>query len=218
MIKQTIIKRRKKIKIKVGDKFGRLEVIENLGIIKSKTHFKCKCECGNTKRVDGSNLRRGYTKSCGCLQKEKVTIHGMATTIEYRIWNGMVQRCTNPNNPAYKDYGGRGIEICHEWLNSFGVFLKDMGERPIGLTIERMNNNLGYFKDNCTWATPTKQVRNRRLGKNNKTGIIGVRWLGEYQRYCVQIGVNYKTHHIGYFKNLKDAKAVRIAAEQKYWT
>lgn len=221
MTGQNLIQPRSKIKIKIGDKFGRLEVIENLGAIKGVIRFCCKCKCGNTKTVIGYDLYHGKTKSCGCLHREQLmirnTVHGMAKIPEYRLWCHMTQRCVNPKDASYKNYGGRGIKVCKEWLDSFEAFFKDMGERPEGLTIERKNNELGYFPGNCKWATHSEQNRNQRVRQNNKIGIRGISWYKPSQKYHVQIGANYKNYHIGFFKDLEQAKAARVAAERKYW-
>lgn len=216
MTKTDIVKNKKKSKIKVGDKFGRLEVLEDLGAINKNTRFRCRCKCGNIKTIIGCNLRSGHTISCGCLRVETITTHGMARTPSYIIWVAMIQRCTNPDNISYKNYGGRGITVCEEWRNSFEAFFKDMGQKPDGLSIDRIKNELGYFKENCRWATRTEQNRNCRLSKNNKTGVNGVYWNKLRQKYAAGIRAN-KKYFVGYFTDLEDAKAARIAAEQKYW-
>lgn len=217
MTEERIIKSKKKSKIKIGDKFNRWTVLKNVGIIKACTHFRCRCKCGNIRIVSVSHLSSGHTKSCGCLKRERLVTHGMTGTPTYYSWVGMIQRCYNSNNIRYENYGGRGITVCQEWRKSFEVFFKDLGKRPQGLTIERIDNNLGYFKENCKWATYTEQNLNRKIQKNNKTGIKGVSWDARCQKYRVTLKINYKQYDIGHFKNLEDAKVARIAAEQKYW-
>lgn len=216
MTEQKIVKSQRKSKIKIGDKFGRLVVLKNVGIVEGNTCFRCECVCKNIRIVRGCDLYREHTRSCGCLQRENRIKHNMAGTPEYDTWVGIIQRCTNPNSKSYKNYGERGITVCTEWLHSFKAFFQDMGRKPKGLTIERINNELGYFKENCRWATYSEQNTNQRIKRKNKVGITGVSWSKQAKKYHVQIAMNYKRYHIGYFKNLEDARAARIAAEQKY--
>lgn len=217
MTEEKVAKRKTRYKIKVGDRFGRWIVLDFIKKHKGHFYYRCECDCDTVKTVEGCSLLNGRSRSCGCLCRERHITHGMTGTPEYCTWDSMIQRCTNSNNPAYWNYGGRGIPVCAEWLNSFEAFFKDMGERPEGFTIERKDNNLGYFPGNCKWATRTEQMRNCRISRNNKTGVNGICWDKRYQKYCTEITANYKRYHIGYFKKLEYAKIARIAAEQKYW-
>jgi len=149
-----------------GQRFIRLVVIIRATPDKSrKIRWWCICDCGNVTIVQSNNLKSGNTKSCGCLMRERAvetnTTHGMVDSLEYHSWAGMIQRCTNPNNTAYKNYGSRGISVCKKWMK-FENFFADMGERPQTLTLERINNDLGYFPENCCWDTRIAQARNRR--------------------------------------------------------
>ena len=201
----------------VGKRFERLIVVGESGRDKhGNALWKCLCNCGNIKIIIGKSLRRGITKSCGCLNIEKATKHGLCKTTVYNSWLAMIARCNNPNNKNYKYYGGRGITICDRWVN-FENFFEDMGDRPDALTLERKNNNLGYSKENCKWATKTEQARNRRIFKNNKTGCRGIYWHKRDKKYQVDIKSNNKRIHIGSYDSLKQAATERKKAEQKYW-
>lgn len=128
--------------------------------------WNCVCDCGNTKNVATKHLNAGKSKSCGCLNAEKQRAKKVVTTKveirEYRIWAGMKTRCENEKAHTFKDYGERGITVSEGWSRSFENFLKDMGKCPEGFTLERKNNDLGYSKENCTWASVKMQARNRR--------------------------------------------------------
>lgn len=152
-----------------GQKFSRLtakfRLPENDKYGQARWH--CECECGNTTSVTTSNLRNKRIHSCGCLAIESANAvnvtHGLSTSAEYHVWQEMKQRCHNENHHAYADYGGRGIAVCDEWKESFETFYRDMGPRPgKKYALERRDNDKGYSKENCVWATMTQQARNRR--------------------------------------------------------
>ena len=126
--------------------------------------FLCDClNCGSVNVLsDVYRVISGHTTSCGCRQKVATTTHNKSNSITYSSWLNMKSRCCNPKNPHFHNYGGRGITVCQKWLDSFENFLADMGERPRGKTLDRINNELGYHKDNCKWSTPKEQSLNTR--------------------------------------------------------
>ena len=152
-----------------GKKFGRLMVLKRVfpPNTKNKAYWLCQCDCGNTIVCASRNLREGSTKSCGCLQreiaKERATVHGFSGEPLYHVHNMMKQRCFNPNNKNFKDYGGRGIQVCKEWLDyaEFRKWATENGYKQ-GLSIERINNDGNYCPENCTWITLSEQQKNRR--------------------------------------------------------
>ena len=174
-----------------GRTFGRLTAIAPVEMTKARmTKWLCICDCGSEVVTLIASLNNGNTKSCGCLQKEVVTqrntTHGMCHSPEYGVWSALINRCRNPNDKGYKNYGGRGIDVCKEWY-SFDAFIVDMGERPYPEdTIERVNNNHGYSPDNCQWVTQKVQMRNTRRNRiltfNGKTKCL--------TDWAIDIGMN----------------------------
>lgn len=161
--------------IHVGDVFGRWTVIGDAPRWKYQRRFRCICSCGITRDVFSFSLNDGTSRSCGCLHREivaertreRATIHGAARVglraVEYKIWCGIIDRCTRPGNKSFKNYGGRGISICPEWRSSFPAFLAHIGRRPgPQYSVDRIDNERGYEPGNVRWATRAEQLRNRR--------------------------------------------------------
>lgn len=150
-----------------GLRFGKVQVISFNRKAKSETYWNCVCDCGKNYVQRGSTLRRktSPTRSCGCLGVAAVkaanTIHGMTKTRAYKAWIGMKSRCLYEKDVAYEHYKKRGITVCEDWASSFEQFYEDMGEPAKGLTLDRIDNNKGYFKENCRWADYFTQNRNR---------------------------------------------------------
>lgn len=149
-----------------GQQFSRLSVIRDSGKVQSgSVVWMCMCDCGKPVEVNSNKLRTGHTRSCGCFRDEttgtRVRKHGQHRSPAYRTWDSMIQRCNNPGSTQYYKYGARGVTVCEEWGN-FINFYRDMGDRPEGHTIDRKDNDLGYFKENCRWATPVEQAQNKR--------------------------------------------------------
>lgn len=150
-------------------RFGRLRVLGRAGYEHKQATWHCVCDCGASKDVMGQNLRRGLTTSCGCYQRERAKEEGAKTvkhghgygTPTYKTWQAMWQRCQNKNDKDFPNYGAKGVLVCERWKD-FAAFLKDMGERPDRMTLDRINPYGNYDPDNCRWADWFIQNNNQR--------------------------------------------------------
>ena len=151
----------------LGQRFGRLMVLESAPDNKfGKPRWLCKCDCGNEKIIEGRNLTGELTKSCGCLQIESKTTHGMWNTPEYNTWHSLRIQTTNPKLKKFEYYDKNNIKMCDRWLKSFENFYEDMGERPTDKhVLSRINNDGGFELSNCKWATKKEHSNNRRNTK-----------------------------------------------------
>ena len=189
------------IKNMVGKRYGRLNVIRLFEMRPRKggslAYWLCQCDCGNQKSIAGSSLRNGMTQSCGCLQierlQEAIITHGHTLggrqTKEYIAYRALLDRCYNPKNKDYYNYGKRGIAVCERWLGNGGFenFMKDMGYAPSNKhTIDRKDNNENYNVKNCRWATRAEQARNKRnAARDGNTAVTDLAMLHGFKYHTL---------------------------------
>jgi hypothetical protein len=186
----------------VGQKFGKLKVLTYMGVLeksKQKTYL-CECECGNKKIIAKSNLNYKKTKSCGCESRknfftsEKVKKHGQSGTKTYAIWAGIKKRCSEKSTgKSRRLYFDKGIRVCERW-QKFENFLEDMGEKPEGKSIDRIDSNGHYEPSNCRWATPKEQANN--MSSNNIVEYNGKRQTVSEWAHELNIKANTLTYRL----------------------
>lgn len=189
-----------------GGVFGFLTVLEKSQKKVGRNYlWSCKCECGNIISVLSTVLRKGEKKSCGCKTKAETSgTHGMYGTPTHNTWRTMIERCTRPYHKSYEKY--KTVSICSRWMESFENFYEDMGERPEGTTLDRLDNNMGYSKENCRWATGTQQQQNKKPNYINKNkGLAGVATSGN--KFAARIRYNGKREYLGSFETPEEANA-----------
>lgn len=151
-------------------KYNLLTIIDETKIKKGNCFYlTCKCDCGTIKEINIKNLKSGQSKSCGCIRRNKLITrnlkHGKRFSRTWRIWQAMKNRCYNKNTIQYKNYGGRGIKVCDKWLNDFNSFYNDVGEAPLGRSLDRINNDGNYEPKNVKWSTSIEQGRNKSTNR-----------------------------------------------------
>lgn len=149
----------------ISARFGSLFVISRAANDRfGRTQWNCRCDCGKEHVAALFRMTSGHTKSCGCA-RGRAPVHGMKKTRTYNSWCAMKARCSNPKNEQFCRYGARGVVVCDRWATSFECFLADMGERPAGTTIDRIDNGQGYLPGNCRWASHREQRMNQERMK-----------------------------------------------------
>lgn len=201
-----------RIKDLTGQRKNQLEILHMLNHVKNGQRiWLAKCDCGNLTEVKSNSFTAGLKRSCGCLAKHNARktekSHGRRKTPEYISWLLMRKRCCNISCPDYVDYGGMGITICEEWENDFKRFYQDMGDKPHrDCTLDRIDLEKGYFKENCRWASPYIQARNRRGRRNTSSKYKSVQKEGEKWVAIFSLG-SIKAKRIGVYENEDEAAA-----------
>lgn len=173
----------------IGKQFNRVKVIALKGKEGSHWKWECLCDCGTTFKATHIPLLSGRTKSCGCFTRDRLTTHGMTSSREYSSYRAMRKRCYDKNNKDFHNYGGRGIKVCARWVESFESFLEDMGPRPKGTSLDKIDNEHDYSPLNCRWASDNEQAINRRSTINFE--LYGK--MGTMQDHCRDHGTCSKT-------------------------
>lgn len=211
--------------MEIGEKINRLTMIEKIGIKEVGNNGKrlsCaifKCDCGNEKQIIIAKVKNGRTLSCGCLHKRMFNHkkHGLTKHPLFSKWTDIKSRCYNKNVDMYKNYGGRGIKVCDEWLNDFMSFYNWSIENgwEEGLQIDRVNFNGDYEPNNCQFITGAENcaIGKRRVRKDNKYGFVGVYFKKATNKFGAEITSDTRQRHIGYYNTLEEAVEARINTE-----
>lgn len=201
--------------IDIGTRFGRYTVVGECFRENDESLVPVVCDCGVTKNVRRYSLESGAVLSCGCYNLERLSIdkrnlkHGMSQSETYQSWSSMKRRCNLETDGGYENYGGRGIKVCDRWMEpapqGFLNFVEDMGEKPEGLTLERVDVNGNYSKENCIWADRTQQCFNRRKFKNKTSEFVGVHWDAWKEKWVATLKKNGEVKLCSVFKSEESA-------------
>jgi hypothetical protein len=203
-----------------GERYGRLVGIKSL--VKQKGHslWLWKCDCGNQKSVLLVNVRRGLVKSCGCLNIERLTKHGMSNHWLYSTFCGIKNRCNNPKNKKYPLYGGRDIRCLFNTFEEFSCYVQTLPNfsrvQELGLSVNRIDNEGNYKVGNLEWASYQKQEANKRLSKNNTSGYEGVGYIKKRNKWGMCLQISGRKAITGSYDTLEEAIRARKKAEQEY--
>ena len=199
-----------------GQTFGRLTAVEDLGVIEGYRAYRCSCSCGEETVVAAYRLlHEKGPRSCGCLQREAVTKHGMEGTRVYNIWRSLKSRCYDKTDVSYASHGGRGITVCDSWKNDFAAFYADMGDPPSDQhSIDRRDNDGNYEPGNCRWATSKEQANNRR--SNIMLTLDGTTRTAE--EWSAIVGINAATIRQRKKRGWSDKDVLTIAADMRFAT
>ena len=172
--------------------------------------FQCQY-CGKEFETTVQSVKCGDTKSCGCISKETSTTHGLCHHRFYHTWYSMTYRCNNPKDKGYKDYGGRGITVCEEWLDvaNFVAWAESTHPNVKGVSLDRIDNDKGYSPENCRWADASTQALNQRVMNSNKSGYVGIYYYKKYNTWGANIRINKILKQIGSFKTKEEAVLAR---------
>lgn len=180
------------------------------------------CDCGNTIKRAAYHIKNGGTKSCGCFREEvvghKIEHHGMTRTKEHNTWCGIKSRTLHQHDSTRRWYHDKGVKVCKAWLESFTQFYKDMGECPDGYTLDRIDPNGDYCKDNCRWASNEMQSINKGMFRNNTSGVKGVTFDKKNKKWKAYIYSNNEFIYLGLYEDIEEAKQVRLEAEKTVWS
>lgn len=213
--------KRKFYQFKIGDKSGKLTIVEILGRRldhkRRELFYLCKCDCGNFIEMGHNGFQQGHTRSCGCLISEvlkgKPKTHGLTHHPYYKVWSNIRHRCFDVNHKDYLYYGGRGIEMYHEWVNDPTLFLEYLESLPNyntpNVTVDRIDNNGNYEPNNLRFVSRIKQCNNQRIRKDNKSGYKGIWHDIQTDTYRVTVGINGTNVYCGTYKEIQDAIRAR---------